>query len=64
MFKKCYPKNLQILIHPMWWVYSDETTGEVWNKVIKSNFYESQNQLLETERAFGEKRNIKFIGSK
>ena len=60
VFKKWYPENLQILIHPMWWVYSDETTDKVWNRVIKRNFYESQKQLLETEKAYGVERYIKI----
>ena len=58
--KKLWPKNFQLLIHPMWWVYDNQTTEEVWNEVIKSNFYQMQIQLLKTERAFGKKREFKL----
>jgi hypothetical protein len=57
-FIDSWSQNVQLLIHPMWWVYENETTEEVWDEVIKSNFYQMQIQLLETERAFGRERHL------
>lgn len=59
----CFPENLQILIHPLWWVYDKLTTNEVWNSAIESNFDQSQRQLLMTERAFGKKRTLSIVES-
>ncbi|WP_417820426.1 hypothetical protein [Terasakiella sp.] len=50
--------HIQLLTHPMWWVYSDKNTFDVWDRVLEENFYSSQLQLLKTERAFGLKRFI------
>jgi hypothetical protein len=55
------PRKIQLLIHPMWWIYDQKSTFDVWNKVIESNFIDSQKQLLETERAYGTKRSINII---
>lgn len=57
-FETRAPKNLQLLIHPMWWVYEDATTEAVWNRAISSNFGMMQKQLLETERAYGTPRDF------
>ncbi len=48
-----HPNNLQLLIHPIWWVYDDPTTEAVWDKAIYSNLQKMQEQLIETERAYG-----------
>lgn len=56
----CFPKDIQLLIHPMWWVYEDPNTEAVWNEVFKSNFEQTQAQLLLTERAFGPKRKLEI----
>jgi hypothetical protein len=50
------PRNLQLLIHPIWWVYDDPSTEAVWNRAIRSNLWAMQHQLLETERAYGSER--------
>jgi hypothetical protein len=55
-FENIQPASFQLLIHPMWWVYEDDTTDEVWNRVIVNNFEMSQLQFLETERAYGSRR--------
>ncbi len=55
-FENVYPNSFQLLIHPIWWVYEDKTTEEVWNRVIENNFEMSQKQYIETERAYGCKR--------
>jgi hypothetical protein len=52
---------IQILIHPMWWVYQESSTEQVWNRVIESNFERTQQQLLQTERAYGARRRIQLI---
>ena len=48
--------NLQLLIHPIWWVYDDEDTAKCWDSGIINNFNIMQRQLLSTEKAFGKKR--------
>ena len=52
--------GIQLLIHPMWWIYEDDSTEEVWNEVILKNFRQAENQLLTTERAYGLPRNFKI----
>lgn len=52
----CWPQNIQLLIHPMWWVFENSSTEAVWNRAILSNLKQSQKQLLETERAYGPAR--------
>jgi hypothetical protein len=56
--EQCYPQNIQLLIHPMWWVYDDPSTEAVWDRALMSNFLQTQVQLLETERAFGPRREV------
>jgi hypothetical protein len=51
-------KNLQILIHPMWWYYKEQDCAGVWDRVIESSISLGQNQLVRTERAFGARRKI------
>lgn len=48
-----FPNNVQLLIHPMWWVYDNETTEEVWDSVVFCNIKNTLRQLTETERAYG-----------
>lgn len=57
-FENIQPTSFQLLIHPMWWVYEDATTYDVWNRVIVNNFEMSQNQFIETERAYGSRRHL------
>jgi hypothetical protein len=59
---KLAPANVQVLIHPMWWVYDDEGTHAVWDRAILSNFELMQSQLLETERAYGGPRVFRITG--
>lgn len=55
---KIYDK-LHLLIHPMWWKDGKSvSTEDCWDHAIKANWERSQQQLLETERAFGNKRRI------
>ena len=51
-----WPSSIQLLIHPMWWYYDKPTTNLVWDSVLQSNFRTTENQLLATERAFGNHR--------
>jgi len=51
-----YPLNIQLLIHPMWWVYDNLKTEEVWNQAILSNLEQMQTQLLNNEGAYGKRR--------
>lgn len=50
------PRNLHLLVHPIWWVYDDATTEAAWDRAIHSNLQATQRQLLETERAYGAER--------
>lgn len=51
--QKLYPK-LQLLIHPMWWVYGQyDTTEGVWDHAILQNISYMQDQVFNTERAYG-----------
>lgn len=52
--------NLQVLTHPMWWIYEAQTTAEVWDQVIVNNFDRCQQQFLATERAYGSERVIRL----
>lgn len=56
-----WPQNIQLLIHPLWWVYDDTSTDDVWNRALQSNFEQTQQQLLETEKAYGPKREFRMI---
>ena len=60
IFSNLSSMSIQLLIHPMWWVYDSLSTEDVWDKVIESNFNKSQSQLLETELKYGVKRRIKI----
>lgn len=54
------PQDIQLLIHPMWWVYNEPTTQAVWDKAILSNLQQTQQQLLRTERAYGPRREFRL----
>jgi hypothetical protein len=56
--KRCFPEDLQLLVHPMWWVYDEDSTRKVWDMALTNNFNKAQKQFLETERAYGPKREI------
>ncbi|WP_353439151.1 hypothetical protein [Polynucleobacter sp. UK-FUSCHL-C3] len=50
--------RLHILIHPIWWMCEEAQTMDCWDRAIERNFHSSQQQLLETERAYGSTRSI------
>ena len=52
--------QIQLLIHPMWWVNEDPglSTRDVWKISIARNFMFSEKQLLATERAYGSRSNF------
>lgn len=54
-------KNIQLLVHPMWWMSSQKTTRECWDEVIKLNFYGEEEQIFATERAYGPRRKIEVV---
>jgi hypothetical protein len=56
-----HKQNIQLLIHPMWWVYDSSSVENVWNRAIANNFEMFQQQMIATERAYGQKRSIFFI---
>lgn len=46
--------HIQLLIHPMWWVLGENfSTREVWRQTLIDSFYQRQEQIVETERAYG-----------
>lgn len=50
---KKYP-YIQLLIHPMWWVLDENLpTREVWRRILVDSFYQRQEQIVQTERAYG-----------
>lgn len=51
-------QSIQLLIHPMWWVYEDTSTAKVWDATLRVNFNQIQRQLLQTERSYGSEREI------
>ncbi len=52
--------NIQLLIHPMWWMSRAATTQACWDEVIALNFEQAQKQILSTERAYGPARSLKL----
>ncbi|MBO9536961.1 hypothetical protein [Herbaspirillum sp.] len=56
-------QSIQLLLHPMWWVYDEFSTVDVWDQAILSNFEMMQQQCLATERAYGPRRNMTLIRS-
>ena len=59
IFQKELYSKVHLLIHPLWWIGDyNLPTEDVWEQMIVSNFYRSQKQLLETERAYGPAREI------
>ncbi|WP_103581303.1 hypothetical protein [Campylobacter concisus] len=55
-----YPK-IQVLIHPIWWMACGNDTEEKFISAIKCNFEQEQEQIVNTERAYGNRKDIKFI---
>jgi peptidoglycan/xylan/chitin deacetylase (PgdA/CDA1 family) len=52
------PPKLQLLVHPMWWVGSqEERPEELWERAILANWERTQRQLL-VERAYGPPRRL------
>lgn len=49
-------EKIQILIHPIWWMYDDDLIEDAWDRAIVDNFYIMQQQFLDTEGAYGEAR--------
>lgn len=50
--------GIQFLTHPMWWIYDDKDPADVWDRVLLSNMVDAQEQLAQTERAFGSPRRV------
>jgi len=59
-----YPESIQLLVHPIWWIYGESTPEETWSNALKNIFIQSQEQLVECERVFGKARVIKVIQEK
>ena len=52
--------RIQILIHPVWWHKNSISTEEIWARAITRAFDQMQTQILETERAYGDKKVFKI----
>lgn len=51
-------RNLQLLIHPMWWMYQSNSVQEIWEQVLIDNFKSTERTLLARERAYGPPRKM------
>jgi hypothetical protein len=60
LFREAEHPKIQLLVHPMWWVCEAEATDQVWDEAIMSNFELMQRQFLDTERAYGVRREIRL----
>jgi len=61
--ERMYPR-IQLLIHPMWWMTdADEPGSVIWEKVLTASFLRAQEQLLQTERAYGGRREFVIVPS-
>ena len=45
--------KIQLLIHPIWWMAYGNNTEEKFMSAIKYNFEQEQEQVINTERAYG-----------
>lgn len=57
-------RKIQFLIHPMWWFYSFENYSSemIWRYTLLNNWNKTQNQLLSTERVYGQKSIFEIDG--
>jgi hypothetical protein len=53
-------RRVQILIHPIWWVADEAnvSTEAAWDRALVNAFERAQEQLIETEHAYGARRAI------
>jgi hypothetical protein len=59
VFRNSIYEKVQLLIHPMWWVFNKNyTTRAIWKKILIRSFHQKQAQLTETERAYGDSFNL------
>lgn len=56
LFQQALHENVQLLIHPMWWICDEPSTKSVWDRALQLQFEATQEQLLATERAYGAPR--------
>ncbi len=63
IFSGILHRRLHILIHPMWWVSDDPgvTTQQAFNRALTANLERMQEQMLQTERAYGPPRRFDII---
>jgi len=57
----CGFQQIQILIHPVWWMCEEVHTFDCWDRAIERNFQSEQRQILDTERAYGPKRSVRVV---
>lgn len=63
IFNEVLHLKVHLLIHPMWWCNNtpDLSQESIWEKVLLSNWYRSQKQLVETERNYGNPRRFLIV---
>jgi hypothetical protein len=62
IFRGALFPRLHLLIHPLWWV-SDEpgvTTMAAFDRALRANWLRAQEQMLQTERAYGPARSFRI----
>lgn len=52
--------KIQILIHPIWWIYEHTAIEDAWDNAVLDNIYIMQQQFLDTEGAYGSRREYKI----
>ena len=61
LIEKNERKRIQLLTHPMWWVGDgSQNTFDLWDKALTDNFNRTLDQIVETEGAFGSRREFKL----
>ena len=55
-------ERLQLVIHPVWWATddADATTEELFEAALLRNLVRAQDQIVNTERAFGPPRTFRI----
>jgi hypothetical protein len=58
IFRRSIYPRLHLLIHPLWWVAADPglTTMQAFDNALLANWRRAQEQMLDTERAYGNPR--------
>jgi hypothetical protein len=63
IFEHAVHPRLHLLLHPVWWVAQDRglTTMDAFDRALLANWQRAQEQMLETERAYGAERRFLIL---